>query len=292
MAELSVAISPPSLKLRRALLAIHPHGKPWGILAKESIINKLEPQEMALLEIRDVDKDFSGLQVLLGINLKIEKGDRHAIIGPNGAGKSTLFNLITGKYKPSKGRIVFKGKEITGLPPFKVTRLGLARSFQITNIFPNMTVYENIRNSIISKNGMRFSMFSLLRHMDRVRDETNALLENLGLLEFSDAHAGELAYGHQRALEVGLALATDPELLLLDEPTAGMTTEETRETVRLIGSVTEGKTLVIIEHDMDVVFSISDHVTVLHYGEILATGTPEEIRENEEVKTAYLGSKR
>ncbi|MFH1630301.1 MAG: ABC transporter ATP-binding protein [Pseudomonadota bacterium] len=246
----------------------------------------------ALLEIKDVDKDFSGLEVLFGINLTVEQGVRHAIIGPNGAGKSTLFNLVTGRYKVSRGKILFKGEEITNWSPFKVNRHGLARSFQVTNLFPNMTVYENIRNAILSKKGIRFNMLSRLENLKEVADETTSLLKAIGLEEFPDTPAGELAYGHQRALEIGVTLATDPELILLDEPTAGMTTEETREAVRLIDRVTKGKTLVIIEHDMDVVFSISDRVTVLYYGKVLATGAPQEIRENEEVKKAYLGSKK
>ena len=247
---------------------------------------------MAILEIRDVYKDFKGLEVLLGINLAIEKGERHSIIGPNGAGKSTLFNLITGKYKPSNGRIIFKGEDITGWSPFKINRGGLARSFQIINIFPNMTVFENMRNAILSKKGMRFNMISLLKGLNKIQDEANDLLETLGLMELSGIPAGELSYGQQRALEIGLTLATDPELILLDEPTAGMSTDETREAVRLIDKITEGKTLVIVEHDMDVVFSISDRVTVLYYGEVLATGSPQEIREDQEVKKAYLGSKK
>jgi len=246
----------------------------------------------ALLEIKNVDKDFGGLEVLSGINLTIENGERHGIIGPNGAGKSTLFNLITGKYKVSKGKVLFNGREITNWSPFKVNRYRLARSFQVTNLFPNMMAYENIRNAIISKNGMRFNMFSRTTKLEKFTNETNEILKTIGLEEFSETAAGELAYGHQRALEIGVTLATNPELILLDEPTAGMTTEETREAVRLIDRVTKGKTLVIIEHDMDVVFSISDRITVLYYGEILATGSPQEIRENEEIKKAYLGSKK
>jgi branched-chain amino acid transport system ATP-binding protein len=246
----------------------------------------------ALLEIQDVDKDFSGLDVLSGINLTIEQGERHAIIGPNGAGKSTLFNVITGKYRVSKGKVLFKREDITTWSPFKINRRGLARSFQIINIFPNMTVFENMRSAILSKKGMRLNMISLLKNLNKIKDEANDLLETLGLMEFSGIPAGELSYGQQRALEIGLTLATNPELILLDEPTAGMSTEETREAVRLIDGVTKGKTLVVIEHDMDVVFSISDRVTVLYYGKILATGTPEEIREDQEVKKAYLGSKK
>lgn len=246
----------------------------------------------ALLEIKDVDKDFSGLEVLSGINLTIEQGERHGIIGPNGAGKSTLFNVITGKYRVSKGKVLFKREDITTWSPFKINRRGLARSFQIINIFPNMTVFENMRSAILSEKGMRFNMISLLKNLNKIKDEANDLLETLGLMEFSGIPAGELSYGQQRALELGLTMATSPELILLDEPTAGMSTEETREAVRLIDRVTKGKTLIVIEHDMDVVFSISDRVTVLYYGKILATGTPEEIREDQEVKKAYLGSKK
>jgi len=246
----------------------------------------------ALLQINSVDKDFSGLQVLIGINLTVEHGERHAIIGPNGAGKSTLFNVITGKHRVSDGQILFKDQDITNWPPHKVSRVGLARSFQVTNIFPNMTVYENIRNVIVSKKRMRFNMFTRLGNIEDVDSETCGVLETIGLETSSDTPAGELAYGHQRALEIGLALAMEPELILLDEPTAGMTTEETRDAVKLIERITAGKTLIIIEHDMDVVFSISDRVSVLYYGKILATGTAEEIKEDQEVKKAYLGSKK
>ncbi len=246
----------------------------------------------ALLQINSVDKDFSGLQVLLGINLAVGHGERHAIIGPNGAGKSTLFNVITGKHRVSNGQILFKDQDITNWPPHKVSREGLARSFQVTNIFPNMTVYENIRNVMVSKKRMRLNMFTSLGRIEDLDAETRAVLETIGLETSSGTPAGELAYGHQRALEIGLALAMDPELILLDEPTAGMTTEETRDAVKLIERITVGKTLIIIEHDMDVVFSIADRISVLYYGKILATGTAEEIKESQEVKQAYLGSKK
>jgi len=246
----------------------------------------------ALLQINSVDKDFSGLKVLVGINLAVEHGERHAIIGPNGAGKSTLFNVITGKHRVSDGQILFKDQDITNWSPHKVSRVGLARSFQVTNIFPNMTVYENIRNVIVSRKGMRFNIFNRLGCIEDINEETRGVLNTIGLETHFDTPAGELAYGHQRALEIGLALAMDPELILLDEPTAGMTTEETRDAVKLIERITAGKTLVIIEHDMDVVFSISDRISVLYYGKILATGTAEEIKENQEVKKAYLGSKK
>ncbi|HUL36168.1 MAG TPA: ABC transporter ATP-binding protein [Thermodesulfobacteriota bacterium] len=246
---------------------------------------------MSLLEVKDLHKDFSGLKVLTGINLSIEEGERHSIIGPNGAGKSTLFNIIAGKYRPSLGRIFFDGEDITGLSPYKISRRGLARSFQIINIFPVMNVYQNVRNAILSKEKIRLNTFLRLEKMDRIDQETINVLESLGLIGIKDVLAGELSYGQQRALEIGIALATDPKLILLDEPTAGMTKEETKETVALIQNVTKGKTLVVIEHDMDVVFSIAHRITVLYYGEILASGTPDEIRNSEKVREAYLGKK-
>jgi branched-chain amino acid transport system ATP-binding protein len=247
---------------------------------------------MALLEVNGLFKDFSGLKVLFGIDLKLEQGDRHAIIGPNGAGKSTLFNVITGKYAPSQGKITFNGHDISGLPPHKIARLGLARSFQVTNIFRAMTVFENIRNAVLSRNGKRHSIFPPLVRMRAVSDETERILDQIGLLERKDELAGELAHGHQRALEIGMTIAMDPVLILLDEPTAGMSSKESRETVKLIEKVTEGKTLLIVEHDMDVVFSIANGITVIYYGQVLASGSPEAIRNDQAVKDAYLGEER
>jgi branched-chain amino acid transport system ATP-binding protein len=245
-----------------------------------------------ILELRGIYKDFEGLEVLFGIDLEIKEGERHAIIGPNGAGKSTLFNLITGKYLPSRGKIFFKGKDITGKNPFKLNRLGMARSFQIVNIFSTMTVFENVRNVILSKNKIYYNMFSLLSKMDGINTHAEKLLEQIGLLERKDAIAGELSYGQQRALEIGLTIATNPQLILLDEPTAGMSSEETRDAVKLIERVTEGKTLVIVEHDMEVVFSIASRISVIYYGEVLASGPPEEIRNDQRVKDAYLGEEK
>jgi branched-chain amino acid transport system ATP-binding protein len=245
-----------------------------------------------ILELKGIHKDFEGLQVLLDINLEVHERERHAIIGPNGAGKSTLFNLITGKYHPSKGRIFLKGEAITGANPFKLNRMGMARSFQITNIFRTMTVFENVRNAVLSKNRVRYNMFSRLSRMGEINRQTEKVLHEIGLLERKDNIAGELSYGQQRALEIGLAIATDPELILLDEPTAGMSSEETREAVKLIQRVTEGKTLIIVEHDMEVVFSIADRISVLYYGKVLASGPPGEIRNNQKVKDAYLGEER
>ena len=245
-----------------------------------------------ILELKGIYKDFEGLEVLFDINLGIQERERHAIIGPNGAGKSTLFNLITGKYHPSKGRIFLKGEAITGANPFKLTRMGMARSFQITNIFRTMTVFENVRNAVLSKNRVRYNMFSRLSKMDEINRQTEKVLHEIGLFERKNDVAGELSYGQQRALEIGLAIATNPELILLDEPTAGMSSEETREAVKLIQRVTEGKTLIIVEHDMEVVFSIADRISVLYYGKVLASGLPGEIRNDQKVKDAYLGEER
>ena len=247
---------------------------------------------MPLLEVTNLSKDFSGLKVLFGIDLKLEQGERHAIIGPNGAGKSTLFNVITGKYAPSQGKISFKGHDITGLSPHKIARLGLARSFQVTNIFRAMTAFDNVRNAVLSQNGRRHSIFPTLDAMIPITEQTEQILDQIGLLDRKAELAGELAHGHQLALEIGMTIAMDPELILLDEPTAGMSSTESRETVKLIEKVTEGKTLLIVEHDMDVVFSIATRITVIYYGRVLASGSPEAIRNDQQVKDAYLGEER
>lgn len=247
---------------------------------------------MAVLEVRDLHKDFGGLQVLSGIDLRLMEGDRHAIIGPNGAGKSTLFNLITGKYVPTRGKILFDGRDITGLPPHRIARLGMARSFQVTNIFRSMTVFENVRNAVLSRKGIRYQILSKLSGLSSVNEEVDTILSQIDLLDRKHVLAGELAHGQQRALEIGLTLAMDPKLILLDEPTAGMSSSESRETVELIERVTKGRTLVIVEHDMDVVFRIAKHITVICYGKVLASGPPEEIRNDQRVKDAYLGEER
>ncbi|HSR11522.1 MAG TPA: ABC transporter ATP-binding protein [Thermodesulfobacteriota bacterium] len=245
-----------------------------------------------ILELKDVYKDFDGLEVLFGVDLGIRQGERHAIIGPNGAGKSTLFNIITGKYLPSRGNIYFRAQDITGSSPFKLNRQGMSRSFQITNIFRTMTVFENVRNAILSKNKIRFNVFSRLDRMGEINSQTESVLEQIGLADRRKVQAGLLSYGQQRALEIGLTIATDPVLILLDEPTAGMSSEETREAVKLIERVTEGKTLVIVEHDMDVVFSLANRISVIYYGQVLASGPPDEIRQNQKVKDAYLGEEK
>lgn len=244
---------------------------------------------MSILETRGLSHDFKGLKVISDLNLKIIEGERHAIIGHNGAGKTTLFNLITGAIIPKGGRILFKGRDVTRARPYRLARMGMGRSFQITSTFSQLTPFENIRMGILSKKGIRFSLFRRVDRMKAVTEETHRILKSISLYEERDVPACELSYGKHRSLEVGMAVATDPDLVMLDEPTAGMSREETRHTVALVRRLTEGRTMVIIEHDMDVVFSIADRITVLHHGKILTTGTPREIRDNQEVRGAYLG---
>lgn len=244
---------------------------------------------MNILETKDLKHDFSGLKVLFGIDLQVKEGERHAVIGPNGAGKTTLFNCITGTYKPSSGQVFFKGKEITGYKPHQLARIGMGRSFQITSTFTNLTAFQNVRLAILSKRGVRFNLFRSVDRMKEITAETEMVLDRIGLLKERNVPASMLSYGKARALEISMALAADPELVLLDEFAAGMSRDETHNAVALIRKLTEGKTVVIIEHDMDVVFSIADRITVLHYGKILASGPPSEIRVNKDVKDAYLG---
>jgi len=244
-----------------------------------------------VLKIDNLFKDFSGLEVLSGISLEVFEGERHAIIGPNGAGKSTLFNLITGLYKPSRGRISFLDQDITGWPVHRIARLGISRSFQIINIFPMMTVYENVRNAVVSKFNCRFNWSKFLGRNREIREETDRIIDLLTLRDVQDTLASELSYGRQRHLELALTIARDPALVLLDEPTAGLNTEETKNVVQLIKQVTKGRALLIVEHDMEVVFSLADRITVLNAGTVLVTGTLSEIQGNEEVKKAYLGRK-
>ena len=244
---------------------------------------------MNILETKELYHDFSGLKVLFGVNLQVEEGERHAVIGPNGAGKTTLFNTITGTYHPSKGQVLFKGKDITGYKPHQLARIGMGRSFQITSTFTNLTAFQNIRLAILSKRGIRFNLFHFVDSMKDVTAETEAMLERVNLINERNVPASMLSYGKSRALEISMAMATDPELILLDEFAAGMSRDETHNAVELIRKMTEGKTVVIIEHDMDVVFSLADRITVLHYGKILATGAPNDIRYNQAVKDAYLG---
>ena len=242
-----------------------------------------------ILEVRNVHKDFSGLQVLTGVGFTVETNEKHAIIGPNGAGKTTLFNIISGKYQPSAGSILFKGKEVAGLPPYVLNHLRMCRSFQITNLFQNLTVFENVRAGVRSHAGLRYHVFKTPDRHPEIKARTERIIEEVGLHEVRQRPAHELSYGQQRALEIGVALSSEPELILLDEPTAGMTREETEDMVKLMRSVVKSRTLMIIEHDMEVVFSLADTISVLHNGAILATGKPEAIRNDPRVKDAYLG---
>ncbi len=244
---------------------------------------------MNILETKDLSHSFKELQVLSNVGLQVRQGERHAIIGPNGAGKTTLFNVITGTYHPTGGKVFFKGQDVTGLAPYQLARQGLGRSFQITSTFEKQTVFQNIRMGVMSRLGIRFDCWRRVRGLPRVTLETDEILESIGLLEDRGVPAGTLSYGKHRALELSMALSMNPDLVMLDEPTAGMSKEETQTTVELIKRLTQGKSMVIVEHDMDVVFSLADRITVLYHGSILVSGPPEEIRENRTVQEAYLG---
>lgn len=242
-----------------------------------------------VLQLQDVHKSFGALDIIRGVTLDIHKGERHAIIGPNGAGKTTLTNLISLRIRPSKGKILFKNSDITSESPFRLVRKGIGRSFQIINVFKEMTVFENLWNAVIARHEYRSSLWRNLKSLKDVEREAEATLRLIDLTFAKDKLASELPYGEQRVLEIGLTLASNPELILLDEPAAGLSASETRDVTALIKKVTEGKTLMLIEHDMDVVFSLADRISVLNYGEILAQGSPEEIRRNPKVKEVYLG---
>jgi branched-chain amino acid transport system ATP-binding protein len=244
----------------------------------------------AALELSGVQKNFGPAQIIRGVDLHVAGGESHAIIGPNGAGKSTLFNLVSGRYGPSAGTIRLHGKDITGLPPHAINRAGLARSFQVTNIFPRMTVFENVRCGILWAAGEKYAFWRSVARRPRITADVEALLDETGLLAKRDFPAALLPYADQRALELAVTLASGADVVLLDEPTAGMSHSETEQAVALIKRVTQGKTLVIVEHDMGVVFDIADRISVLVYGEIIATDTPEDIRANPRVQEAYLGT--
>ena len=242
-----------------------------------------------VLELKDLRKSFGETKIIRGVNLTVQRGERHALIGPNGAGKSTLFNLVSGHYVPTSGEILLNGKSIAGMQPHVINRKGLSRSFQITNLFTRLSVAENLRISVMGRHGYRFTMFRPVASLKAVADEVEQYLEKLRLTRRRDAPVSDLAYSEQRALEIGMSLATNPEILLLDEPTAGMSREETAYMVELIRSVTEGKTLLVVEHDMSVVFTLCDRISVLVYGEVIATGEPQAVRSNAKVQEAYLG---
>ena len=242
-----------------------------------------------ILKLINVSKHFGHLAALGEININIERGKRWAIIGPNGAGKTTLFNVITGELKSDSGEIFYAGKKISSLKPNEIVKLGLARSFQRLNIFKNLTVFENVRLPIQSISRCNHRCFSSVSSLQELNKKALAILEQVGMSEKDHLIATELSYGEQRHLEIGIALATNPQLLLLDEPTTGMSPEETKQMVAFINNLPRDMTLVIIEHDMDVVFSIADRITVLSYGRVIAEGPPNEIKENQEVQSVYLG---
>jgi branched-chain amino acid transport system ATP-binding protein len=242
---------------------------------------------VALLCTKDLMLRFGGLNALNGINLAVRQGETRAIIGPNGAGKSSLFNCLTGVLRPTAGRILFDGDDITGLSPDRISRKGIARSYQITNILPNATTLENVRIAVQS----RRHSWSLLTHHRAYRDiidKAETVLEAVGLRNKRDELAANLSHGEQRNLEIGVALATEPRLLCLDEPTAGMSSAETHDTMALVRRIAADLTILIVEHDMQVVMELAQTITVLHYGEILAEGTPAEIQRNSKVLDVYL----
>ena len=242
------------------------------------------------LELTDVKKSFGKTEIIRGVNLAVNKGERVAVIGPNGAGKSTLFNLISGRFGPTSGSIKLHGADIVGKPPYEISRLGLARSFQITNIFPRLSVFENLRCAALYASGQKYSFWKPLSKLTELNDRTEALMASLELKRRRAVAASLLTYSEQRALEVGLTIAGGGNVILLDEPTAGMSHSETDRFVHLIRTVTEGKTLLTVEHDMGVVFGLADRIAVLVYGQVIAFDTPERVRADRTVQEAYLGA--
>ncbi len=242
------------------------------------------------LELTNVKKSFGKTEIIRGVNLSVKQGERIAVIGPNGAGKSTLFNLISGRFEPSSGSIKLKGEDIIGKRPYEINRRGLARSFQITNIFPKLTVFENLRCAGLFASGQKYSFWKPLSKLEAFNDRTEALMASIELKRRRDVPAASLTYSEQRALEIGLTIAGGGDVVLLDEPTAGMSHSETDRFVELIRKVTEGKTLLTVEHDMGVVFGLADRIAVLVYGEVIAFDTPEKVRADPKVQEAYLGA--
>jgi branched-chain amino acid transport system ATP-binding protein len=242
------------------------------------------------LRLGKVCKSFGRTEIIRGVDLSVPQKERHAIIGPNGAGKSTLFNLISARFPVSSGNIELKGEDVTKLRPFEIRRRGLSRSFQITNIFHNLSVFDNVRCAVLWPLGYRYSFWHRLSGLRDASERADAIIEDIGLLRRRGSTASMLTYAEQRALEIGITIAGGADVILLDEPTAGMSHTETAEAVALIRRVSEGRTLVMVEHDMSVVFGLADRISVLVYGQIIATGTPAEIRQNPAVREAYLGT--
>tara|TARA_B100000073_G_scaffold346380_1_gene357656 strand:+ start:597 stop:1346 length:750 start_codon:yes stop_codon:yes gene_type:complete len=242
------------------------------------------------LELKNVKKDFGSTNIIRGVNLKVKKGEIHSLIGPNGAGKSTLYNLISGVYKITSGNIIFNNQNIENLPSHEIYRLGLSRSFQITNIFPKLSVFENIRCGLLWNLKYKYSVTKILDNDSYINDRTNEILNKISLIDFAKESAGLLSYADQRALEIGITLAGGAETILLDEPTAGMSKSETERATSLIRNISTDRTIVIVEHDMGVVFDLSDTISVLVYGEIICSDKPVNVRNNKKVKEAYLGT--
>ena len=242
------------------------------------------------LELKDLRKSFGKTEIIRGVNLAVRHGERVAVIGPNGAGKSTLFNLISGRFGASSGDILLNGSPINGMKPYEINRLGLSRSFQITNIFPKLSVFENLRCSVLWSMGYKYSFFRFLASLHDANARANELLHMIKLDKKHDVLAINLTYAEQRALEIGITIGGGANVILLDEPTAGMSRSETTRFIALIKQVTEGKTLLTVEHDMGVVFGLADKIAVVVYGEVIAFDTPDAVRANPRVQEAYLGS--
>ena len=242
------------------------------------------------IELKDLRKSFGKTEIIRGANLAVQPGERVAIIGPNGAGKSTLFNLISGRLAPSSGEVWLNGQRIDGKAPYEINRLGLARSFQITNVFPRLSVFENLRCGVLWSLGHRYTFLRFLSGLTDANERAETLLRQVGLAAKRDVLAVNLTYAEQRALEIGVTIAGGADVILLDEPTSGMSTTETAHFIGLIREVTEGKTLLTVEHDMGVVFGLADKIAVVVYGEVIAFDTPERVRADARVQEAYLGS--
>ena len=254
----------------------------------EPTVREISHSDQRVLRTESLSKNFGALRAVDQVNLKVESGV-HSIIGPNGAGKTTLFNLLTGFLKPEAGKIFYLGRDITPLPPYEISKLGMARSFQITSIFPELTVYENIRLAVQSRLRASFNFLIPYQSLTGVDQKTEKVLREVGLFDEGNVKAKNLSYGLQRCLDMGISLATEPKLILLDEPTSGLSQEDTHRIIHLVSDISTDVPVLLIEHNIDVVLSISDRITVMYQGGILAEGTPSEITTNQKVQEAYLG---
>jgi branched-chain amino acid transport system ATP-binding protein len=243
-----------------------------------------------LLSVEGVGKDFGHFTAVREVSLAVRRGELKAIIGPNGAGKTTLFNMLSGEIKPSRGRIVYRGEDIANYPTYELAHVGIGRSFQVTNVFRGLTVLENVRIAVQSKRHVNFDIFSSVGQLSETTEIAQQALATIGLTKYGATLASRLSHGDQRRLEIGIVLATEPELILLDEPTAGMSRDEARSTMELIRNISATRTVLFVEHNMEFVMGISQSVVVMQSGQVIAEGTPAEIRANEKVRRAYLGS--